>query len=121
MTFTEVLYVAVKGFEALGVGILRKALSAPAFWIAANAGQEGAVVVSKIADLPNGHGYDAATGEYRDLVAAGIIDPVKVTKSAVSNAASIAGMLLTTETTVVDIKEDQDGPAGAAGHHGHQH
>ena len=115
------LQTELPGDEALGVGILRKALFAPAFWIAANAGQEGAVVVSKIADLPNGHGYDAATGEYRDLVAAGIIDPVKVTKSAVSNAASIAGMVLTTETTVVDIKEDQDGPAGAAGHHGHQH
>ncbi len=111
----------LSGDEALGVAILRRALSAPAFWIAANAGEEGAVVVAKIADLPNGQGYDAAVGRYTDLVAAGIIDPVKVTKSALSNAASIAGMVLTTESTVVDIKEDEDDHASGAGHHGHRH
>jgi len=108
------------GDEATGVAILRRALSAPAFWIAANAGDEGAVVVNKIAELPVGHGYDANTGEYVDMVKAGIIDPVKVTKSAVSNAASIAGMVLTTESTVVEIKEDQPAAAGS-GHHGHNH
>jgi chaperonin GroEL len=110
----------LSGDEALGVAIVRKALSAPAFWIAANAGKEGAVVVNTIADLPNGQGYDAAADRFTDLVAAGIIDPVKVTKSAVSNAASIAGMVLTTESTVVDIKEDEDDHAGG-GHHGHRH
>jgi chaperonin GroEL len=111
----------LSGDEALGVAIVRKALSAPAFWIAANAGQEGAVVVNTIADLPNGQGYDAAADRFTDLVAAGIIDPVKVTKSAVSNAASIAGMVLTTESTIVDIKENEDDHEGGAGHHGHRH
>ena len=111
----------LSGDEALGVAIVRKALSAPAFWIAANAGKEGAVVVNTIADLPNGQGFDAAADRFTDLVAAGIIDPVKVTKSAVSNAASIAGMVLTTESTVVDIKEDEDDHAAGAGHHGHRH
>jgi chaperonin GroEL len=115
------LQAELSGDEALGVGIVRKALSAPAFWIAANAGKEGAVVVNTIADLPNGQGYDAAADRFTDLVAAGIIDPVKVTKSAVSNAASIAGMVLTTESTVVDIKEDEDDHGGGAGHHGHRH
>ena len=115
------LQAELSGDEALGVAIVRKALSAPAFWIAANAGQEGAVVVNTIADLPNGQGYDAAADRFTDLVAAGIIDPVKVTKSAVSNAASIAGMVLTTESTVVDIKEDEHEHAGGAGHHGHRH
>ncbi len=107
------------GDEATGVGIVRRALSAPSFWIAANGGVEGAVVVNHIFALPVGQGYDANTGEYVDMVKAGIIDPVKVTKSAVSNAASIAGMVLTTETTVVDIKHDE--PDAAGGHHGHSH
>ena len=79
------------GDEATGVAIVRKALRAPLCWIAANGGQEGAVVVDKVAELAWGHGFDAATGEYGDLVAAGIIDPVKVTRTAVANAASIAG------------------------------
>jgi len=107
------------GDEATGVAIVRRALSAPAFWIAANGGEEGAVVVNKIAELPVGQGYDANTGEYVDMVKAGIIDPVKVTKSAVSNAASIAGMVLTTESTVSDIKAHE--PEAAHGHHGHSH
>ncbi len=107
------------GDEATGVAIVRRALSAPAFWIAANGGEEGAVVVNKIAELPVGQGYDANTGEYVDMVKAGIIDPVKVTKSAVSNAASIAGMVLTTESTVVEIPQDE--PEAAGGHHGHSH
>jgi chaperonin GroEL len=109
----------LSGDEAIGVAIVRKALSAPAFWIAANGGQEGAVVVNRIAELPRGEGYDASNEEYVDLVKAGIIDPVKVTKSAVSNAASIAGMVLTTESTVSDLPED-DAEAGH-GHHGHSH
>ena len=113
------LQAQLSGDEAIGVSIVRRALSSPAFWIAANGGQEGAVVVNRIADLPLGQGYDATSEEYVDLVEAGIIDPVKVTKSAVSNSASIAGMVLTTATTVVDLPEDEH-DAGH-GHHGHSH
>src|SRR6201995_1372604 len=109
------------GDVATGVTVVKKALSEPARWIALNAGQEGSVIVSKTADLPVGHGYNAATGEYGDLVAQGVIDPVKVTRSAVQNAASIAGMLLTTETLVVE-KPAEEEPAADAGHgHGHSH
>ena len=107
------------GDEALGVAIVRRALSSPTYWIASNGGAHGSVVVSKIEELPVGQGYDANTGQYVDMVAAGIIDPVKVTKSAVSNAASIAGMVLTTESTVVEIKQDEAEEQG--GHHGHSH
>ena len=108
------------GDEAVGVAILRRALTAPAFWIAANGGEEGAVVVNKIAERAVGQGYDANTGEFVDMVKAGIIDPVKVTKAAVSNAASIAGLVLTTESTVVEVKQEEPAEAGG-GHHGHQH
>jgi len=111
------------GDEATGVKIVRASLSEPARWIAINAGAEGSVVAAKVASLPAGHGYNAATGEYGDLIAQGVIDPVKVTRSAVQNAASIAGMLLTTEALVVDKPEDEDDSA-AAGHghsHGHAH
>ncbi len=107
------------GDERTGVRVVELSLSEPARWIALNAGAEGSVVVAKIADLPAGHGFNAATGEYGDLMAQGIIDPVKVTRSAVQNAASIAGMLLTTETLVVEKpEEDEDAPADA---HGHSH
>jgi chaperonin GroEL len=110
------------GDVATGVGVVKKALSEPARWIALNAGQEGSVVVAKIADLPAGHGYNAATGEYGDLMAQGVIDPVKVTRSAVQNAASIAGMLLTTETLVVEKPEEEKAGADDHGHsHGHSH
>jgi chaperonin GroEL len=106
------------GDELTGVGVVRRALSEPCRWIALNAGQEGSVVAAKVSTLPAGHGYNAATGEYGDLVAQGVIDPVKVTRSAVQNAASIAGMLLTTETLVVEKPEEKE-PAGAG--HGHSH
>lgn len=109
------------GDEGTGVAIVRRALRAPAYWIAANGGKEGSVVVNRIAELPVGQGYDAAADEFVDLIAAGIIDPVKVTKSAVANAASIAGMVLTTASTVTDIPEDHGASAGAQGGHGHQH
>ncbi|MEV5413849.1 chaperonin GroEL [Thermopolyspora sp. NPDC052614] len=109
------------GDEATGVSIVRRSLVEPARWIAENAGREGYVVTSKIAELPANHGYNAATGEYGDLIADGVIDPVKVTRSAVQNAASIAGMLLTTEALVVD-KPEEEAPAAAGGHgHGHGH
>ncbi len=90
------------GDEAVGVRALAHALKRPAYWIADNAGIDGAVVVHHIGELENGHGYNAATGEYGDLIAAGIIDPVKVTHSAVVNAASVTRMLLTTEVSVAD-------------------
>ena len=107
------------GDEATGVGVVRTALFAPARWIAENAGQEGSVVTAKIAELGFGQGFNAATGEYGDLVAQGVIDPVKVTRSAVLNAASIAAMLLTTEALVVDKPEEET--EAAAGGHGHSH
>jgi chaperonin GroEL len=105
------------GDEAVGVRVVRAALEAPCRWIAQNAGAEGGVVVATVAGLPAGHGYNAATGEYGDLVAQGVIDPVKVTRSAVQNAASIAGMLLTTEALVTEEPE----PEPASGGHGHSH
>ena len=107
------------GDEATGVRIVRDALSAPLFWIASNAGLEGSVVVSKVADQEWGSGFNAATLQYGDLVAAGVIDPVKVTRSAVANAASIARMVLTTESAIVEKKEDE--PADAGHGHGHGH
>jgi chaperonin GroEL len=110
------------GDVATGVTVVKKALSEPARWIALNAGQEGSVVVAKTADLPVGHGYNAATGEYGDLMAQGVIDPVKVTRSAVQNAASIAGMLLTTETLIVEKPEEEKSADDGHGHsHGHSH
>ena len=107
------------GDEATGVQVVRGALKAPCRWIAENAGAEGGVVVAAVADLPAGHGYNAATGQYGDLMAQGVIDPVKVTRSAVQNAASIAGMLLTTEALVVEKPEPEQDQA--AGGHGHGH
>jgi chaperonin GroEL len=110
------------GDEATGVSIVRRALVEPARWIAENAGREGYVVISKIKELPANNGFNAATGEYVDLIAEGVIDPVKVTRSAVQNAASIAGMLLTTEALVADKPEEEAPAAGGAGHgHGHGH
>jgi len=109
------------GDEATGVAIVRKALTSPLFWIAANGGLEGSVVTNKVADLEWGHGFNAATMAYGDLMADGVIDPVKVTRSAVVNAASIARMVLTTESAVVD-KPEPPAPPAAGGHgHGHGH
>jgi len=109
------------GDEAVGVAIVRKALDEPSNWIAANAGHDGRVVVEKVREAEFGHGLDAATGQYVDLLAAGIVDPVKVTRSAVANAASIASLLLTTESLVVE-KPKAPEPAAAGGHgHGHSH
>ena len=111
----------LKGDEATGVAVVRKALTAPLYWIAANGGQEGAVVVAKVSDQEWGSGYNAATNTFGDLLADGVIDPVKVTRSAVVNAASIARMVLTTESAVVDKPEPPE-PAAAGGHgHGHGH
>lgn len=112
---------SLKGDEALGVEVFSSALSAPLFWIAANAGLDGAVVVSKVEELPVNHGFNAATLTYGDLVADGVIDPVKVTRSAVLNAASVARMVLTTETAVVEKPAEPEADAHGHGHHGHAH
>jgi chaperonin GroEL len=106
----------LSGDEATGAAIVRKALELPLYWIAANAGFEGAVVVAKVRDLSDSHGLDAATGEYGDLYKAGVVDPAKVTRSAVQNAVSIAALLLTTETLVVDKPEEKEEAAAGAGH-----
>jgi chaperonin GroEL len=108
------------GDEATGVAIVREALSSALFWIATNAGLEGAVVVNSVREGEWGYGFNAAKLVYEDLLDAGIIDPVKVTRSAVTNAASIARMVLTTESAIVEKKEPE--PASAGGHgHGHGH
>ncbi|CAN5230809.1 chaperonin GroEL [soil metagenome] len=103
------------GDEAAGVNIVRKGADEPLRWIAENGGEPGYVVVSKVRE--SGLGYNAATNEYMDLVANGILDPVKVTRSALANAASIAALLLTTETLIVE--KPADDPADA--HAGHNH
>ncbi|MFD8012007.1 chaperonin GroEL [Streptomyces sp. NPDC058955] len=100
------------GDEATGAAIVKLALEAPIKQIAVNAGLEGGVVVEKVRNLTPGHGLNAATGEYVDLVAEGIIDPAKVTRSALQNAASIAALFLTTEAVIADKPEKAAGPAG---------
>ena len=106
------------GDELFGVNVVRKALDEPLRWIAENAGEQGYVVVAKVREQGPGMGLNAATGEYVDLVAAGIIDPVKVTRSALENAVSIAGMLLTTDVLVVEKPAE---PEGESHGHGHSH
>ena len=102
----------LEGDEATGANIVRVALSAPLKQIAFNAGLEPGVVADKVSNLPAGHGLNAATNEYGDLLAAGINDPVKVTRSALQNAASIAALFLTTEAVVADKPEKAGAPAG---------
>jgi len=108
------------GDERIGVNVVRKALDEPLRWIAENAGDQGYVVVSKVREHGPGMGFNAATGEYVDLVAAGIIDPVKVTRSALENAVSIAGMLLTTDVLVVEKPAESEDEGHSHGH-GHSH
>ncbi|GAB2835068.1 chaperonin GroEL [Microbacterium insulae] len=103
---------SLSGDEATGANIVRVAIEAPLKQIALNAGLEPGVVANKVAELPAGHGLNAATGEYGDLFAQGIIDPAKVTRSALQNAASIAGLFLTTEAVVADKPEKVAAPAG---------
>jgi chaperonin GroEL len=110
----------LRGDEATGTAIVRDASAAPLRWIAANAGFEGSVVVAKVRPAMWGHGFDAEAQTYCDLVAAGIVDPVKVTRSAIVNAASIARMVITTESAVVD-KPEKTSPAGYGHGHGHGH
>jgi len=100
------------GDEATGAQIVKVAIEAPLKQIAVNAGYEGGVVVDKVRNLPIGHGLNAATDVYEDLLAAGVADPVKVTRSALQNAASIAALFLTTEAVVADKPEKSSAPAG---------
>jgi chaperonin GroEL len=108
------------GDEATGVAIVRRAADEPLRWIAENGGLEGYVVVNRVREAGSG-GYNAATGEYGDLVAQGVLDPVKVTRSALQNAASIASMILSTDTLVVEKKEEAPEADGHGHSHGHGH
>jgi chaperonin GroEL len=113
----------LEGDEATGANIVRRACDEPLRWIAENGGAEGYVVVAKVRELGPGNGYNGATEEYGDLLKQGVVDPVKVTRSALRNAASIASMVLTTATLVVEKKvEEADESAGHShGGHGHSH
>ena len=111
---------SLSGDEALGVDVFSQALSSPLYWIATNAGLDGSVVVNKVSELPAGQGFNAATLKYGDLAADGVVDPVKVTRSAVLNAASVARMILTTETAIVE-KPAGDADDGHGHGHGHHH
>ncbi len=111
---------AVKGSnedEAIGISIVKRAVESPLRSLAANAGEEGSVIVDKVKKAKGNEGYNVATGNYEDLVKAGIVDPKKVTRSALQNAASIAGLLLTTECLITDMPE-KDKPAPGGGGHG---
>ncbi|MCW2512967.1 MAG: chaperonin GroEL [Mycobacterium sp.] len=112
---------SLKGDEAVGVDVFAAALSSPLYWIATNAGLDGSVVVNKVAQLPAGQGFNAATLTYGDLLADGIVDPVKVTRSAVLNAASVARMVLSTETAIVDKPAEEAADVGHGHGHGHSH
>ncbi len=105
----------LEGDERVGVRIVEKSVVEPLRWIAENGGEQGYVVVAKVAELDPNHGYNGATGEYGNLIDAGVLDPVKVTRSALANAASIAALLLTTETLVVEKPAEEDEA------HGHAH
>jgi len=111
----------LSGDEATGVAIVRRAADEPLRWIAENGGAEGYVVVNRVREAGPGTGYNGATEEYGDLVAQGVLDPVKVTRSALQNAASIASMILTTDTLVVEKKEEEPEAAGHGHSHGHGH
>jgi chaperonin GroEL len=104
--------------EKTGMGIVARAVEAPLRQLAANAGREGALIVENVKNHPQGFGYNVATDTYEDLIASGVVDPTKVTRSALQNAASIAGLLLTTECLITEKPEKKEAPAGG---HGHDH
>src|SRR6201996_1925700 len=104
--------------EAIGVSIVKRAVESPLRSLAANAGEEGSVIVDKVKKAKGNEGYNVATGEYEDLVKAGVVDPKKVTRSALQNAASIAGLLLTTECLITDLPEKEKPAAGGGHDHG---
>jgi chaperonin GroEL len=104
--------VDLDGDERTGAAIVRRALEEPIKQIAHNAGLEGGVIVEKVRALPEGHGLNAATGEYGDMIKFGVVDPAKVTRSALQNAASIGALFLTTEAVVAEKPEKEKVPAG---------
>ena len=115
----DALIKTLEGDEKIGAQIVRRAIEEPLRQIVANAGEEGAVVVGKVLESKDAHfGYNAATGGFEDLVKAGVIDPTKVTRTALQNAASIAGLLLTTEALVSEIPEKKEAAPAAGGHGG---
>ena len=101
----------LEGDEKIGAGIIRRAVEAPLRQLAANAGLEGALIVQEVKKRKGNEGYNVATGEYIDLVKAGVVDPAKVTRSALQNAASISGLLLTTEALITEVPEKEKAPA----------
>jgi chaperonin GroEL len=101
----------LEGDEAIGAQIVRRAVESPIRMLCANAGVEGAVVVNQVLTGKGGYGYNVTTGEYEDLVKSGVVDPTKVTRAALQNAASIAGLLLTTECMITEIPESKSAPA----------
>ena len=105
----------LSGDEQIGVEIVKRALEEPIRTIANNAGLEGSVVVNKVKEMKTNEGYDADKDAYGDMFQAGIIDPKKVTRSALQNAASIAALMITTETIVTDIPDEDKAPAGMPG------
>jgi chaperonin GroEL len=106
--------------EQIGVDIVKRAVEAPLRTLAANGGEEGSVIVQEVKKRKGNEGYNVATGEYEDLVKAGVVDPKKVTRSALQNASSIAGLLLTTECLITEAPEKDKKAAGGGGHdHGH--
>jgi len=108
----------LEGDEAFGAQIVRRAIEHPIRMLCANAGVDAGVVVKEVLSSKGNHGYNVATGEYEDLVKAGVVDPTKVTRTALQNAASIAGLLLTTECMITDLPEKSSPPAGGGGHGG---
>src|SRR5258706_5208479 len=111
----------LEGDEAIGANIVKRALEEPLRWIVQNAGLEGAVVLGRILDAKdkgNNYGFNAQNGAYEDLVKAGVLDPTKVTRTALQNAGSIASLMLTTEALVSEIPEKKKAPAGGGGHGG---
>ena len=107
----------LKGDEATGVDIVRRAIEAPLRTLASNAGVEGALIVEHVKNAKGNEGYNVATGKFEDLIVSGVVDPTKVTRSALQNAASISGLLLTTECLITELPEKKE----AAGGHGHDH
>jgi chaperonin GroEL len=105
----------LEGDQAVGASIIRKAIEEPLRWIATNAGQEGSIVVQKVKDAKGEDGYNAGTDTYENLVKAGVIDPVKVVRTALQNSSSIASLLLTTEALVSEIPEEKKEMAGGGG------
>src|SRR4051812_34327504 len=108
----------LEGDQQIGVNIIRRAIEEPLRWIATNAGREGSIVLAKVKEMDGSHGYNAQSDEYEDLIAAGVIDPTKVVRSALQNASSIASLLLTTEALICDIPEEKKEAAMPGGHGG---